>query len=142
MRIVGTAGEYRLIGADREYDAGLCRGLCWGNGFPMLLNIANVPEACFPTSATTREQCCTIVDFGLSSRDTGIHCCHCLLVGFIDNGHPWLTGGDDAFFDIRKKGTKGVEVTRRNRVELVVVALSASSRLTEPDGADGAHTIR
>ena len=141
MCIVWPACEDGLISADGEVDASFSGCLGWGDGFPVLCNIPDVFKACFPAGTAARQKCCAIVDLGFGCCDTGIHCSDGLFVGFIDNGHPGLACGDDAFLDIGKEGTKGVEVTRRNRVELVVVALRASSRLTEPDGADGAHAV-
>ena len=141
MCIVWPACEDGLISADGEVDASFSGCLGWGDGFPVLCNIPDVFKACFPTGAAAREQGCAIVDLGFGCCDTGIHCSDGLFVGFIDNGHPGLACGDDAFLDIGKEGAKGVEVTRRNRVELVVVALRASGSLAEPDGANCADTV-
>ena len=139
--IVWTAGEDGLVWADGEDGASFCGRFGWRDGFPVLLNRADSLEAGFPTCPASSKQRGATFDFGFRCCDAGIHGCDGLFVGFIDNRHPGLACGDDAFLNICKKGTEGVEVTRRDRVKFVVVALSAGGCLAEPDGSDGADTI-
>ena len=57
------------------------------------------------------------------------------------HGHPFLAPTNRGLLHIGEKGAERIEVPRRERIELVVVALRAAGRLPEPRRADRAHPV-
>ena len=141
MAIVWTTGEDGFVSPDGQDGASFCGRFGWRDGFPVLLNRADSLEAGFPPCATSRKQRGTIFDFGFRCCDTGINGGDGLFVCFIDDWHPGLACGNNAFLNIGKEGAEGVEVACRDRVKFVVVALGARGCLAEPHGSNGADAV-
>src|SRR4051812_24215555 len=49
---------------------------------------------------------------------------------------------DDWFLDVREESPESIEVTRRDRIEFVIVTLCTADRGAQPHGADRADSVR